>query len=45
MRETHIAQASLFDNHSKHEHGIQLKSLFCILDEHAAIPAIVRKAH
>jgi len=43
MRETRITQASLFDNYSKHEHGIQLKSLSCILDEHTELLALVEK--
>jgi len=37
MRETRIAQAGLYDNHSKHEFGFQLKSLSRVLDEHTDI--------
>ena len=43
MRETRIAQASLFDNYSKHEFGIQLKSLSRILDEHTEILTLIKK--
>lgn len=43
MRETRIAQASLFDNYSKHEFGIQLESLSCILDEHTEILTLIEK--
>jgi len=42
MRETRIAQASLFDNYSKHEFGIQLKALSEILDEHSEILALIK---
>jgi len=43
MRETRKAQASLFDNYSKHEFGIQLEALSCILDEHTEILALIEK--
>ena len=43
MRETRIAQASLFDNYSKHEYGFQLKSLSRVLDEHADILTLIAK--
>lgn len=43
MRETRIAQASLFDNYSKHEFGIQLKALSQILDEHSEILKLIEK--
>ena len=43
MRETRIAQASLFDNYSKHEFGIQLETLSRILDEHPEILALIEK--
>ena len=43
MRETRNTQASLFDNYSKHEFGIQLKALSCILDEHTEILAFIEK--
>lgn len=33
MRESRIAQASLFDSYSKHEFGVRLKSLSDVLDE------------
>lgn len=41
MRETRIAQASLFDNYSKHEFGIRLKSLSDVLDEHPEILTLI----
>jgi len=43
MRETRKAQASLFDYYSKHEFGIQLEALSCILDEHTEILALIEK--
>jgi IS5 family transposase len=43
MRETRITQASLFDNYSKHELGIKLESLSCILDEHTEILPLIGK--
>jgi len=43
MRETRIAQASLFDNYSKHEFGIQLQTLSQILDEHSEILKLIEK--
>ena len=43
MRETRITQASLFDNYSKHELGIQLESLSRILDEHTEILPLIGK--
>ena len=43
MRETRIAQASLFDNYSKHEYGFQLELLSRVLDEHADILALIGK--
>lgn len=43
MRETRITQASLFDNYSKHELGIQLESLSRILDEHTEILPLIEK--
>jgi IS5 family transposase len=43
MRETRIAQTSLFDNYSKHELGVRLESLSCILDEHTEILTLIEK--
>ena len=43
MRETRIAQASLFDNYSKHEFGIQLEALSCVIDEHREILTLIEK--
>ncbi len=43
MREPRIAQASLFDNYSKHEYGIRLKSLSRVLDEHPDILTLIGK--
>jgi IS5 family transposase len=41
MRETRIAQASLFDNYSKHEYGIRLEALSRILDDHPEILKLI----
>lgn len=41
MRETRIAQASLFENYSKHEFGLRLKALSDVLDEHPDILTLV----
>lgn len=41
MRESRITQGSLFDNYSKHEFGINLKSLANTLDEHTDILEII----
>ena len=43
MRETRVAQASIFENYSEHELGIQLKSLSDLLDRHPAILTLVAK--
>jgi IS5 family transposase len=43
MRETRITQASLFENYSEHEFGVQLKTLSCILDEHTEILTLIEK--
>ena len=37
MRETRIAQASIFENYSKHEFGAQLRALSDRLDQHPEI--------
>jgi len=34
MRETRVACTSIFENYSKHEHGIQLELLSQLLDQH-----------
>jgi len=43
MRETRIAQASLFDNYSKHEFAIQLEALSDVLDEQTEILTLIEK--
>ena len=37
MRITRLAQISIFETYSKHEYGIQLKALSCILDDYPEI--------
>jgi len=41
MRETRVAQVSIFENYSKHEFGVQLKTLSDILDKHPEILPLV----
>ncbi|MFT7548183.1 MAG: IS5 family transposase, partial [Candidatus Azotimanducaceae bacterium] len=41
MRETRIAQKSVFDNYSKHDIGVQLSRLADILDSHVDILLLV----
>jgi IS5 family transposase len=41
MRETRVAQASIFENYSEHEFGVQLKILSTLLDQHSEILALV----
>ncbi len=41
MRETRVAQISIFENYSQHELGIQLKQLSCILDRFPDILALL----
>ena len=41
MRETRIAQGSLFDNYSKHEFGFRLKALSDVLDEYPEILTVI----
>ncbi len=41
MRETRIAQASIFENYSKHEFGTQLRALSNRLDQHPEILLLV----
>ena len=43
MQVTRIIQASLFENYSEHEFGVQLKILSCILDEHTEILPLIEK--
>ncbi len=43
MRLTRITQASLFENYSEHEFGVQLKTLSCILDQHTEILPLIEK--
>lgn len=42
MRETRITQASLFENYSEHEIGVQLKTLSSILDQHMEILSLIK---
>lgn len=41
MRETHVAQASIFENYSKHEFGVQLEEVSNILDRYPEILSLV----
>lgn len=41
MRETRIAQASIFENYSKHEFGNRLRSLSDLLDQHVEVLDII----
>ena len=41
MRETRVAQASIFENYSKHEFGAQLRALSNQLDQHPEILLLV----
>ena len=41
MRETRVAQASIFENYSKHEFGAQLRALSNRLDQHPEILLLV----
>ena len=41
MRETRVAQVSIFENYSKHEFGVQLRILSSLLDQHPEILALV----
>lgn len=43
MRETRVAQASIFENYSKHEFGERLKTLSSILDQHPILLSLVAK--
>ncbi|VAW76145.1 elements of external origin; transposon-related functions [hydrothermal vent metagenome] len=43
MRETRLAQTSIFDTYSKHKKGIQLKKLSDLLDEHPKILRLIGK--
>ena len=43
MRETRVAQASIFENYSEHELGVRLKSLSELLDRHPEILTLVVK--
>ena len=43
MRETRVAQASIFENYSKHELGSRLKTLSNILDQHPGILTLLTK--
>jgi IS5 family transposase len=41
VRETRVAQISIFENYSKHEFGVRLKTLSHILDKHPEILTII----
>jgi IS5 family transposase len=41
MRETRVAQASIFENYSEHEFGVRLKHLSEILDQHPEILVLI----
>jgi IS5 family transposase len=43
MRETRIAQRSIFDNYSKHDIGSQLQQLSGVLDDHPEILSHIKK--
>lgn len=43
MRETRIAQTSLFENYSEHDIGVQLKRLADLLDHHPEILPLIKK--
>lgn len=43
MRETRVAQGSIFENYSEHEHGIQLRTLSTLLDQHPEVLELVSK--
>ena len=43
MRETRVAQASIFENYSEHEFGTRLKTLSALLDQHPQIFTLVAK--
>jgi IS5 family transposase len=43
MRETRVAQASIFENYSQHELGVRLKSLSDLLDRHPETLTLVAK--
>jgi len=43
MRETRVAQASIFENYSEHEFGSRLKALSNILDQHPEILGLIAK--
>jgi len=43
MRETRIAQVSIFENYSEHEFGARLKVLSNVLDQHPEILSLIAK--
>ena len=43
MRITRLAQISIFENYSEHEHGIQLKKLSALLDEYPEVLALIEQ--
>jgi len=42
MRETRIAQTSIFDTYSEHDIGVQLKNLSDLLDGHPEILSVIK---
>ena len=43
MRETRLAQTSIFEEYSKHKVGVQLKKLSCLLDDHPEVLRVIEK--
>ncbi len=43
MRETRLAQTSIFEEYSKHKVGIQLKKLSDLLDDHPEVLRVIKK--
>ena len=41
MRETRVAQASIFEDYSKHEFGVRLQCLSKLLDQHPEILVLI----
>jgi len=41
MREIRVAQISIFENYSKHEFGVRLKTLSHLLDKHPGILTLI----
>jgi len=43
MRETRVAQISIFENYSEHEYGVRLNNLSCLLDKHPEILTLLER--